>query len=760
MLLHPLAQEHIPQIVLEGAPGQGKSTITQYICQVHRMCILGEVRDLTEIPEHLKPASIRIPFKVDLRDLATWFNKQDPFSSEDSNEPPENWHKSLEAFLAFQVKTLSGGIEFSVADLHAVGKLSAFLLVLDGLDEVADISTRREIVAQVKAGVNRLRESCASLQVVITSRPAAFANSPGFPENTYPRYELVSITKSQIDEYARRWIKARRLNSRDSADVKRILKEKLDQPHLRDLARNPMQLAILLSLIRARGSSLPDKRTALYDQYIELFFSRESDKSPIVREYRDLLIDIHRYLAWILHSDAEQAHDRGSISSERLQRLLAEYLKSEGYDPSLAAKLFAGMVERVVALVSRVQGTYEFEVQPLREYFAARFLYETAPYSPPGAECKGTKPDRFDALARNFYWLNVTRFYAGCFSKGELPALVDQLEVLTRAEDYRNTNHPSILAAMLLSDWVFTQNQRSMRAVVKLILDGLALRSLLVSGNRYQSQDSMLVLPKDCGRDVLLEQCFTILRSLPPKDYALEILEIISANAHFEEVKELWLKEVFNVVGPERTQWVEYGLYLGSLAVVTTSDLRGLLSDEFDKPKRLGFLFRARQTKFYESSEDYINIIIRSILDRDLTSHAQQHMRSVLGLFCGVLDTSFYTTAIRIQNQFPEHYSFAEVLRHYSPSADIDWTAKDLTSSHKIFDKCIETIEVVSKEQQRPAKEWMSELGPWDTIVEKMRSIWGEQWTSFHVACLACRTNASRELYQDFPDLLDHSKSL
>src|SRR5207237_4956 len=98
-----------------------------------------------------------------------------------------------------------------------------------------------------------------------------------------------------------------------------------------------------------------------------------------------------------------------------------------------------------------VEGTYEFEVQPLREYFAARHLYETAPYSPPGAERGGTKPDRFDALARDFYWLNVTRFFAGCFSKGELPALVDRLQQLAKESPFCWTNHPRVLAAMLLS---------------------------------------------------------------------------------------------------------------------------------------------------------------------------------------------------------------------------------------------------------------------------------------------------------------------
>jgi hypothetical protein len=79
--------------------------------------------------------------------------------------------------------------------------------------------------------------------------------------------------------------------------------------------------------------------------------------------------------------------------------------------------------------------------QPLREYFAARHLYETAPYSPPGQEKHGTKPERFEILARNFYWLNVTRFYCGCYSRGELSSLAEGLVELANADDYKNTSY-------------------------------------------------------------------------------------------------------------------------------------------------------------------------------------------------------------------------------------------------------------------------------------------------------------------------------
>ena len=337
---------------------------------------------------------------------------------DDSADAPEQWQDSLESFLAHQIAHQSGGADFTVADLHAVARLSALLLVFDGLDEVADFERRRMVVERISRGTSRLNDISASIQTVVTSRPAAFTDSPGLPDTDFTHLHLASIDRPLIDEYAEKWMRARRLEGREASDVRRVLKVKLDQPHLRELARNPMQLAILLSLIQTRGGSLPDKRTALYDSYVDLFFSREGEKSPIVRDHRDLLIDIHRYLAWILHAEAQTKRTAGSASVERLRHLVEAYLTEEGHDASLAQKLFAGMVERVVALVSRVEGTYEFEVQPLREYFAARHLYDTAPYSPPGRECGGTLPDRFDALAQGYLLAERYTLLCGLLQQG------------------------------------------------------------------------------------------------------------------------------------------------------------------------------------------------------------------------------------------------------------------------------------------------------------------------------------------------------
>lgn len=212
LLLHPLIQKEAPWIVLEGAPGQGKSTITQYLCQVHRMRLLGreevkkhlpeaykESEDLRVIPEHHINSQVCLPFRIDLRDVASWLSGNNPFSLENKSSQISNTQKSLEEFLALLVSYYSGGLDFSAADLIAVFKRSPVLLVFDGLDEVADIEKRHEVVNTIHTGSRRLKANALSLQVIVTSRPAAFANSPGLPESDFPRYYLDSLTKQLID---------------------------------------------------------------------------------------------------------------------------------------------------------------------------------------------------------------------------------------------------------------------------------------------------------------------------------------------------------------------------------------------------------------------------------------------------------------------------------------------------------------------------------------------------------------------------------
>lgn len=760
LLLSRLMQQRMPHVVIEGAPGQGKSTIAQYICQVHRMRLLDEVAALSSVDSNHTSTPVRLPIKVDLRDFAVWLGKKDPF---DADTPPVNWNKSLDSFLAALISHQSGGTQFTIDDLLAVFKVSAVLLVLDGLDEVADMTRRHEVVAEIVRGVQRLEENTASLQTIVTSRPAAFANSPGMPHSKYPHLQLLSLNRSLIMDYAGRWLRARRMDSKQSAEFRSVLKEKLDQPHLRDLARNPMQLTILLSLVLTRGASLPDKRTALYDFYIDLFFSREAEKSSIVRDHRVLLMDIHRYLAWLLHSQAEKGNARPSVRQERLQQIVAEYLVREGHDSALAKELFTGMVERVVALVSRVEGTFEFEVQPLREYFAACHLYYTAPQSSPGKEMAGSKPDRFDAIARNFYWLNVTRFYAGCYSKGELPSLVERLQELASSPGFNVISHPRMLAATLLGDWVFTQNPRSVQQVVDLIFSKESLRYVLAPFENRRFRPGMqnaLVLPPRCGRDELIKRCFQMLHDSPPWDVALQLVELLKANSESSsDVNGFWLEQAKSVGPDDRFNWLEYGLHLGALSTIDLESLQSLLSSWHLKASQvLPLLFRARRIDYLHSSEQHFESVVSLILDRRVLAQPQRRIESPLDALSHAIDPSRYAIAFRDRQPIP----LADHPEGRNRAARLTWSSHlaTATESFRSHRSCVENALVAEKESQRSTIEWATDINPWNSVIEAGRSVWGDRWAFLNLATVAAGIRSTTEKCSDSSELFDTARPL
>lgn len=756
LLLHDLSQSYLNRVVLEGAPGQGKSTITQYVAQVHRMRLLDKQHELHLVgPGHRKVGS-RLPLRIDLRDLAAWLTGRNPFGPDGSAELPPNAEKSLESLLAAQISARSGGFDFTVEDLHAVSGLSPVLLICDGLDEVAEIELRRQVVDEIRKAIRRLESNSMSLQVVVTSRPAAFANSPGMSPKEFIFFSLEDLGKSDIDAYATKWLKARKLNQKDQSAFRRTLNEKLDLSHIRELARNPMQLAILLSLIHQRGASLPDKRTALYDSYVELFFNRESEKSAVVRTHRDLLIEIHRYLAWILHGEAEAKGGGGRLSKDRLQLEIRTFVEFEGHSTTICDALFQGLVERVVMLVARVQGAYEFEVQPLREYFAARFLYGTAPYSPPGREVGGTKPDRFDALARDFYWANVTRFYAGCYSKGELPSLIDNLKVLAKEQEYARTNQPRMLAATLLGDWVFAQNPRMMREAVDLVLDPIGLRYVISGFERRISGSATFVLPLGNGRDELVAKCFELLRDARPFDFAVDVIELVRRNATRTDLVKHWRTSVEQVSAENYPTWLRYAYRLGIFAMLQQNELQRCFHAGNDT-RAAAILMSSKAWPFFEHDTQAFENAVAAILDRQfLPDYEMLYGKTACEQLAGV----FATREMSVLLSYPSPERAIDVLDRYSPHGLRDTNVPVVEARGRRARELSELVELRRRLWEAPAIEWAHSLGPWSEFVERSRGIFGARWVHVHIACMAAGIRSHGAAASDGADLFDDTVPL
>ncbi len=541
-LLNSPYKNGVTRIVLEGAPGQGKSTVTQFLCQVNRLRILPNQKYvLNSIKPIHNSAQTRSPFRVDLRDFAAWVTGKHPFAKSGEHVAPAEGQRSLESFLIMQINWNSGGLKVCTNDLLEFLMHANSLIVLDGFDEVAAIDTRKRVVEEINEAADRLDAQAKSLQIIVTSRPVAFANSPGFLEDKWMHLELKDLNPDNIDEYREKWSIAHRLNSAEKVDLVQVLKEKLEQPHLKELARNPMQLAILLQLMHMQGSALPDKRTALYEEYMKIFLNREVEKKQIRANDRQLILELHGFLAWLLQTQAEKGESSGSITLETLRVEVRDYLLREEHNTDLGEELLKSSVERVGALVSRVQGTFEFEVQPLREFFAARHLHKTAPYSPVGRTVSGAKPDRFFALSSSFYWTNVTRFFCGFYDKGELASLVEGIEQLSEDENYKLINHPRRLALMLLSDYVFSESPRTMRKLLELVSQQPGF-TRFISTDRGQMMQAMS-LPETGGRGLFFDICAEKLTKETVSYRRSQLRRVMGCNANLEDRKKYWFEQ-------------------------------------------------------------------------------------------------------------------------------------------------------------------------------------------------------------------------
>ncbi len=111
VILHPRSVAALGKVVLEGAPGQGKSTLGQYVCQVHRARLLDKREDLGRLSDAHRRAPVRLPIRVDLRDFAAWIGGRSPFTHGGATSPPDL--RTLEGFLAAAISRNAGGVEFA-----------------------------------------------------------------------------------------------------------------------------------------------------------------------------------------------------------------------------------------------------------------------------------------------------------------------------------------------------------------------------------------------------------------------------------------------------------------------------------------------------------------------------------------------------------------------------------------------------------------------------------------------------------------------
>ncbi|WBB77709.1 hypothetical protein O7606_15670 [Micromonospora sp. WMMD882] len=549
----------------------------QYICQFHRARILG--RDTyTGGDQQLKPVTdhIRTPIRIDLRRYVDWASsRQNPRKAEKARARRKSASQrelpSLEEYIAHHVKQHSGGQGFSLEDLGVLVATQPLLLAFDGLDEVANLKDRALVSEAIVGTHDRLSTFAYDLVIVSATRPGATTASL-WSSQSFPILYLQRLTYGLRLQYLQKWSSVARLTHESAEKLQRVFLDNQHVPHIRELASYPMQMAILLHLLHRR-QLLPQQRTELYREYLKTFLDREQteEKEPLLSEERKVIEDIHAFLGWHLQSRAEEGIGAGSISRRQIQELVHDHLEGREGGQELAKALFSAISSRVLCLVERETNQFEFEVQSLREYFAALHIFDNAPPRGRG----NSRDDCLNALLERPYWSNVCRFFVGMFSAVEVRGIRHNLRGLSTKQLLRV--HPLLrsTATLLLDDRTFQgQPDEPIQEIVEFVFEGPGV--VLAEDGLLEASGTPLALTGGAGRKQAVRHLQQRLCEDNPAPLRMVLADSLNRHAQPDDGIATWWWNLFTPSQP----WLETAAtltVLGGLNAQQTSKLAEVL---------------------------------------------------------------------------------------------------------------------------------------------------------------------------------------
>ena len=265
-----------------------------------------------------------------------------------------------------------------LAEALAAGKA---LILLDGLDEIKDLSLRNTVVERVTNFYASHR--APGNKFVITSRVVGYravrSVAEGMAECT-----LVDFDDNEIGDFITRWTVTLEKQAQGDSQVARHFAE-LERRELLDamqtntgvrlLAANPLLLTIL-ALMKRKGVTLPERRVQLYDQYVTTLLSTWNRARSLSGRApgRDLdEVQTRRVLAPLALWMHQVNPGVGLVRRPDLYRKLEELFTARNApDPEAAAHQFLMDVrEHAALLLERGPEEYGFIHLTFEEYLAA-----------------------------------------------------------------------------------------------------------------------------------------------------------------------------------------------------------------------------------------------------------------------------------------------------------------------------------------------------------------------------------------------------
>ncbi|ASR36583.1 hypothetical protein BAY61_18030 [Prauserella marina] len=369
-------------LIIAGAPGNGKTTISKFLVQAYRAASLANGDNLStyhrqiiagtecalgrfqwELPRHSRWA-----MRIDLAQYAEDHGFSDDFT--------------VIGYIAEKVSKRSdvGSIRKSSV-LWWLKRWPSFL-ILDGLDEVTEPKVRKWVIERVVEFVTNAEAEDCDVFVVMTTRPM------GYVENIAPtQFERVDLDYLSTDDAIRYGEMATRARLRTDLDrVDRIVRQLELAAHddsFQLLLRTPLQVLIMTIILGNAGHLAPD-RYRLFWGYYDTVFRREREKATrirsILQNYGLHIQRLHEQVGFELQKRSEAA-DRSyaALTRQELRDITWRILDDAGFNPSgvdseLLDKILTTATHRLVLIVPRGDEGYGFDVRSLQELMAARYL--------------------------------------------------------------------------------------------------------------------------------------------------------------------------------------------------------------------------------------------------------------------------------------------------------------------------------------------------------------------------------------------------
>ncbi|MGW0486331.1 NACHT domain-containing protein [Nonomuraea sp. NPDC003214] len=489
---------------------------------------------------------------------------------------------TVECFLAALMSHLAGGTSVAASDVQDLFDRVPSLIVLDGLDEVGSMAARRRVVREIDLFCSRSRAYTVEPRVIVTSRP----NSAGLPEPDADVFEVISLSPldhALRDQFLRKWCAVHNVRGNDSRTLRRNFNERTREPYIGELAGNPMQLTILLYLLRQHGDATPSQRTELYAAYMNLLLAREANKHPeTVRKYRTELMEIVPFLGWYVQSRAEEDGHSGRMARDEVEAAMKHFQRTYGKPENVVDELFEAATDRLWALTGKEQETYEFEVQSLREYFAARYLYWYAGEGAPGFD----RTLVFRELLRRPYWFNTARFNTARFYGGH--ATGSDLYVLQAGITHELADNPSkhvrVASWSLITDGVFNSRPLEAAAIVDALTDDHGSKLLLEA----LDDRAIATLPEPSHAGRVWERLTQAIAAVPahPNNH-IRIRVLLDLLGQRRQFARWWIDRLTQAIGTEdEIAWLRLGAACEVIAG-DVIDIPGLSAEDGERAQMI-----------------------------------------------------------------------------------------------------------------------------------------------------------------------------